>query len=192
MGRYSEYFKEIWKLQGNRKIIGLTLFGVIFDNSTPFTPGNQLNVADGVPDAIGILTQKGYDFLVIQGQPASRTKNLEIQDFENILSSFREFVVSTGGRVVNNYYAPGIDKSDPYVKPNPGMFERAAAENSVKWNETIYIGADINDVKAANKIKATPILITSLSKQTKNKAFELTNQIKIQEFDTLLDFAKQL
>lgn len=192
MGRYSEYFKEIWKLQGNRKVIGLTLFGVIFDNSTPFTPGNQLNVAEGVPDAINILTQKGYDFLVIQGQPASRTKNLEIQDFENILSSFREFVVSTGGRVVNNYYAPGIDKSDPYVKPNPGMFERAAAENSVKWNEAVYIGSDINDVKVANKIKATPVLITSLSKQTKNKAFELTNQIKIQEFDTLLDFAKQI
>lgn len=192
MGRYSEYFKEIWKLQGNRKIIGLTLFGVIFDNSTPFTPGNQLNVAEGVPDAINILTQKGYDFLVIQGQPASRTKNLEIQDFENILSSFREFVVSTGGRVVNNYYAPGIDKLDPYVKPNSGMFERASAENSVKWNEAVYIGSDINDVKAANKIKATPVLITSLSKQTKNKAFELTNQIKIQEFVTLLDFAKQL
>jgi HAD superfamily hydrolase (TIGR01662 family) len=192
MGRYSEYFKEIWKLQGNRKVIGLTLFGVIFDNSTPFTPGNQLNVAEGVPDAINMLTQKGYDFLVIQGQPASRTKNLEIQDFENILSSFREFVVSTGGRVVNNYYAPGIDKSDPYVKPNPGMFERAASENSVKWDETIYIGSDINDVKAANKIKSQPVLITSLSKQTKNKAFELTNQIKIQEFNTLLDFAKQI
>jgi HAD superfamily hydrolase (TIGR01662 family) len=192
MGRYSEYFKEIWKLQGDRKIIGLTLFGVIFDNSIPFTPGNQLNVADGVPDAIGMLTQKGYDFLVIQGQPSSRTRNLDMQDFENILGSFREFVGSVGGRVVNNYYAPGIDKSDPYVKPNPGMFERAAAENNVKWDESIYIGSDINDVKAANKIKAQPILITSLSKQTKNKAFELTNQIKIQEYNTLLDFAKSI
>jgi len=192
MGRYSEYFKEIWKLQGNRKIIGLSLFGVIFDNSTPFTPGSQLNIADGVPDAISMLSQKGYDFLVIQGQPASRTRNLEMQDFENILGSFREFVQQAGGRVVNNYYAPGVDKSDPYVKPNIGMFERAAAENSVKWEEAIYVGSDINDVKAATKIKSQPILIKSLSKQTKNKAFELTNQIKIQEFDTLLDFAKQL
>ena len=131
MGRYSEYFKEIWKLQGDRKVIGLTLFGVIFDNSTPFTPGNQLNVAEGVPDAIGMLTQKGYDFLVIQGQPSSRTRNLEMQDFENILGSFREFVQQMGGRVVNNYYAPGTDKSDPYVKPNSGMFERASAENNL-------------------------------------------------------------
>ena len=123
MGRYSEYFKEIWKLQGNRKVIGLTLFGVVFDNSTPFTPGNQLNVADGVPDAINMLTQKGYDFLVIQGQPSSRTRNLEMQDFENILSSFREFVGSVGGRVVNNYYAPGIDKMDPYVKLQFGRYQ---------------------------------------------------------------------
>jgi histidinol phosphatase-like enzyme len=115
-----------------------------------------------------------------------------MQDFENILGSFKEFVGSVGGRVVNNYYAPGTDKSDPYVKPNPGMFERAAGENNVKWDEAVYIGSDINDVKAANKIKAQPILITSLSKQTKNKAFELTNQIKIQEYNTLLDFAKSI
>ena len=126
------------------------------------------------------------------GQPPSRTKNLDLPDFENILGAFKEIVENLGGRVRNNYYSPSSEKTDPYVKPNTGMFERAANENPVKWDETFYIGADINDVKAATKVKSTPILITGLSKQTKNKAFELTNQIKIKEHETLLDFAKSL
>jgi HAD superfamily hydrolase (TIGR01662 family) len=192
MGRYSEYFKDVWKLQQGRKIIGLTLFGVIFDNTTPFTPGNQLSISDDVAEAVKLITQKGHDFLVIMGQPSSRTKNLDLKDFENILGAFKEIVESLGGRVRNNYYSPSIEKTDPYVKPNTGMFERAANENPVKWDETFYIGADLNDVKAANKIKATPILVTGLSKQTKNKAFELTNQIKIKEYGSLLEFAKTL
>jgi len=192
MGRYSEYFKDVWKLQQGRKIIGLTLFGVIFDNTTPFTPGNQLSISDDVADAVKLITQKGHDFLVIMGQPPSRTKNLDLKDFENILGAFKEIVESLGGRVRNNYYSPSTEKTDPYVKPNTGMFERAANENPVKWDETFYIGADMNDVKAANKMKSTPILITGLSKQTKTKAFELTNQIKIKEYGSLLEFAKTL
>jgi HAD superfamily hydrolase (TIGR01662 family) len=192
MGRYSEYFKDVWKLQQGRKIIGLTLFGVIFDNTTPFTPGNQLSISDDVADAVKLITQKGHDFLVIMGQPPSRTKNLDLKDFENILGAFKEIVESLGGRVRNNYYSPSTEKTDPYVKPNTGMFERAANENPVKWDETFYIGADMNDVKAANKMKSTPILVTGLSKQTKTKAFELTNQIKIKEYGSLLEFAKTL
>jgi HAD superfamily hydrolase (TIGR01662 family) len=193
MGRYSEYFKDVWKLQQGRKIIGLSLFGVIFDNTTPFTPGNQLSISDDVAEAIKLITQKGHDFLVIMGQPPSRTKNLDLKDFENILGAFKEIVESLGGRVRNNYYSPSTEKTDPYVKPNTGMFERAANENPVKWDETFYIGADMNDVKAATKMKSTPILISGLSKQqTKNKAFELTNQIKIKEYGSLLEFAKTL
>ena len=192
MGRYSEYLKDVWKLREGRKIIGLSLFGVIFDNNTPFTPGNQLSISDETAEAIKVITEKGHDFLVIMGQPASRTKNLDLQDFENILGAFKEIVEKIGGRVRNNYYSPSTEKTDPYVKPNTGMFERAAAENAVKWDETFYIGSDINDIKAANKIKTTPILITGLSKTTKNKAFELIHQIKIKEYVSLLDFAKSI
>jgi HAD superfamily hydrolase (TIGR01662 family) len=192
MGRYSEYLKDVWKMQQGRKIIGLTLFGVIFDNTTPFTPGNQLAITDDIAEAIKLITQKGHDFLVIMGQPPSRTKNLDLKDFENILGAFKEIVESLGGRVRNNYYSPSTEKTDPYVKPNTGMFERAAKENPVKWDETFYIGADITDVKAATKMKSIPIMITGLSKPTKNKAFELTNQVKIREYESLLDFAKSI
>ena len=192
MGRYTNYFKDIWQMQANRKVIGMTLFGVLLDNTTPFTPGQQLVISDGVIDAVKILIAKGYDFLFITGQPQNRTQALSMQDFENILASAREIIEQHGGRVKNAYYAPGIDKNDPYVKPNTGMFDRAQNEGMVKWAESYFIGSEANDVKAAIKVKSVPVLIKSAGKDVKTKASQLMNQIKVQEFDSLLDFANSI
>jgi histidinol phosphatase-like enzyme len=192
MGRYTDYFKDIWQIQANRKVIGMTLFGVLLDNTTPFTPGQQLSISDGVIDAVKLLISKGYDFLFITGQPQNRTQALSIQDFENILTSVREIIEQHGGRVKNAYYAPGVDKNDLYVKPNTGMFDRAQNEGMIKWEGSYYIGAEANDVKVSAKIKAIPVLIKSPGKETKTKAFELMNQIKVQEFGSLLEFVQQL
>lgn len=191
MGRYSSYIKEVWKLQDNRKVIGLTLFGVLFDNSKPFTPGQQLSVFDDTEQAIRLLSQKGYDFLIIAGQPPKKTRNLEVIDFENILGATRDMITQFGGRIKNAYYAPGTDKNDPYVKPNTGMFERAQNEGMVTWADTYYVGVEAADVKAATKVKATPILIKT-DVASKIKAFELTHQIKVKEFATLLEFAQSI
>ena len=192
MGRYTDYFKDIWQMQANRKVIGMTLFGVLLDNTTPFTPGQQLVISDGVIDAVKILISKGYDFLFITGQPQNRTQALSMQDFENILASAREIIEQHGGIVKNAYYAPGIDKNDPYVKPNTGMFDRAQNEGMVKWAESYFIGSEANDVKAAIKVKSVPVLIKSAGKDVKTKASQLMNQIKVQEFDSLLDFANSI
>jgi histidinol phosphatase-like enzyme len=192
MGRYTDYFKDIWQMQANRKVIGMTLFGVLLDNTTPFTPGQQLVISDGVIDAVKILISKGYDFLFITGQPQNRTQALSIQDFENILASAREMIVQHGGNVKNAYYAPGVDKNDPYVKPNTGMFDRAQNEGMIKWAESYFIGSEANDVKAAIKVKSVPVLIKSAGKDIKTKASQLMNQIKVQEFDSLLEFAKSI
>ncbi len=192
MGRYSNYIKDIWDMQANRKVIGLCMFGVLFDNNKPFTPGDQLQLADGADEAIRILSQKGYDFLIIQGQPPLKTRNLEIQDFENILAAIREVVQSLGGRIKNAYYAPGTDKNDPYVKPNAGMWERAQNEGNVKWADSYFVGADSGDVKASSKVKAIPVVIKSKNIDSKTKAFELTHQIKVKEFNSLLEFANSI
>lgn len=193
MGRYKQYFEDIWKLQNQRKTIGLTLFGVIFDNSSPFSPGNQLIIAEGAEVGLQMLAQKGYDIIIITGQPPSRTKNLEIVDFENILSATSEIFQKMGCRIKNAYFAPSTDKNDPYVKPNIGMFERAANENQIKWSETYYIGVESNDVKAAVKAGATPVIVrNSQNRDIKFKALEMTNNTKIQEVSSLTDFVSQL
>jgi len=193
MGRYKQYFDDVWKLRSNRKVVALNLFGVIFDNATPFTPGNNLKIAEGVEIAIQMLAQKGYDFLVISGQPPLRTKNLEINDFENILGTTSEIIQKMGGRLKNAYYAPSTDKTDPFVKPNIGMFERAENEGQITWKESHYISVESADIKAASKVGATPIVIRSATnKDLKFKALEMTNNVKVTEFNSLLDYAQSL
>jgi histidinol phosphatase-like enzyme len=191
MGRYTSYIQDVWKIQANRKIIGINLFGVIIDNSTVFTPGDTVQPIPNVDQAISLLAQKGYDFLFILGQPVKKTRLLENHDFENILDGVRGFINQLGGQVRNAYYAPGIDKNDPYVKPNIGMWERASAENNFSWQETYFVGSELNDIKSSVKAKAKPILIRT-NEDIKLKGFELTNQVKVTEFDSLLDFAKSI
>ena len=152
MGRYTDYFKDIWALRANRKVIGMTLFGVILDNNNAFTPGQQMVVSDETIEAIKILIAKGYDFLFIAGQPPNRTKNLEIQDFENIFYSIKEIITQLGGRIKNVYYAPSTDKNDPYVKPNTGMFERAQNEGMIKWEGSYFIGAEIGRASCRERV----------------------------------------
>ena len=192
MGRYTDYIKDIWKLQANRKVIGLTLFGVIYQNNKPFTPGDQLEIMPGVEDAISILAQKGYDFLIVTGQPPVKTKLLDVKDFENILNATRGVFEQKGGRIKNAYYAPGTDKSDPYVKPNSGMFDRAQNEGMVQWKDSVYVGAETNDIRVANKVGAESILIKPKNSALKTKAFELTQGSNFKEFESFLDFANSL
>jgi HAD superfamily hydrolase (TIGR01662 family) len=192
MGRYLDYFQEIWKLQANRKVIGLALFNVLVDNTKTFTPGDQVKPLEGIDKAIQLLSSKGYDFVIITGQPVNRSKLLDINDFENIIGGAREFITQLGGRVRNVYFAPSIDKNDPYVKPNPGMFEKAQSENNFKWADTIFVGSEPNDVKAVTKVKGIPVLIKSSNTESKMKSFELSNNIKIQEYSSLLEFATSL
>jgi HAD superfamily hydrolase (TIGR01662 family) len=193
MGRYKQYFEDIWKLQAKRKTIAVSLFGVLFDNSKPFTPGNQLAIAEGAELGLQMMAQKGYDLLIITGQPPSRTKSLEIEDFENILGAVAEICQKLGCNIKNAYYAPSTDKNDPFVKPNIGMFERAEKENNLNWSDMYYVGVESSDVKAASKVSAKPVIIKSLvNKDAKFKALELTNNIKVQEYNSLADFASML
>ncbi len=193
MGRYKQYFEDIWKLQAKRKTIAVSLFGVLFDNSKPFTPGNQLAIAEGAELGLQKMAQKGYDLLIITGQPPSRTKSLEIEDFENILGAVAEICQKLGCNIKNAYYAPSTDKNDPFVKPNIGMFERAEKENNLNWADMYYVGVESSDVKAASKVSAKPVIIKSLvNKDAKFKALELTNNIKVQEYNSLADFASML
>ena len=119
-------------------------------------------------------------------------KDFQIRVFENILDGTKQIFEQLGARVKSAYYAPGVDKNDPYVKPNTGMFDRAQNEGFVKWEGSYYIGAEANDAKVSAKVKAIPVLIKSPGKETKTKAFELMHQVKVQEFNSLLEFAEQL
>jgi HAD superfamily hydrolase (TIGR01662 family) len=182
MGRYSAYIDVISQFKQSRKSIGMSVFNVLIDNSKTFTSGDQLEIYPFAQEAIQILTYKGYDLVFITGQPPRRTKDIEINDFENILNSLKQMTAEFGGSVRASYYTPSTDKNDPYVKPNIGMFKRAENENSIIWKDTFFIGCDKNDIKAATSLPTTTILVGS------SKIDNLDSSI--QQFENILEFAK--
>jgi HAD superfamily hydrolase (TIGR01662 family) len=182
MGRYSAYIDVITQFKQNKKSIGMSVFNVLIDNSKPFTPGDQLEIYPFVQDAIQLLTQKGYDLLFITGQPPRRTRDIAIEDFDNILDSLKNITSEYGGTAKASYYTPSSDKTDPYVKPNIGMFRRAENENNVVWKDTFFIGCDKNDIKAALSLPTTAILVGDTKDSVNNDS--------VQKFENLLEFAK--
>jgi HAD superfamily hydrolase (TIGR01662 family) len=182
MGRYSAYIDVITQFKQNKKSIGMSVFNVLIDNSKPFTPGDQLEIYPFVQDAIQLLTQKGYDLLFITGQPPRRTRDIAIEDFDNILDSLKNITSEYGGTAKASYYTPSSDKTDPYVKPNIGMFRRAENENNVVWKDTFFIGCDKNDIKAALSLPTNAIIVGDTKDSVNNDS--------VQKFENLLEFAK--
>tara|TARA_B110000503_G_C6994877_1_gene348974 strand:- start:52 stop:606 length:555 start_codon:yes stop_codon:yes gene_type:complete len=182
MGRYSAYIDIISQFRQNRKSIGMSIFNVLIDNSKTFTSGDQLEIYPFAQEAIQILTQKGYDLVFITGQPLRRTKDIKIEDFENILKSLKQMTADFGGSVKASYYTPATDKTDPYVKPNIGMFKRAENENNIVWKDTFFIGCDKSDIKAATSLPTTAILVGS------NNVDNIDSSV--QKFENILEFAK--
>jgi|SRR5210317_803531 HAD superfamily hydrolase (TIGR01662 family) len=188
MGRFSNYIDSITEYRQSRKSIGMSIFGVLLDDSTIFTPGDMLNVYEHVPEALSVLNQKGYDFVLITGQPNRRSKNIDQKDFENIIAAMQEMFTDLGCTIRGSYYTNLTEKSDPYVKPNTGMFKKAESDKKITWNESFYIGVDTNDIKAANAVNATPILLGTLSDIDSVSL----NKINLQTFKNLLEFAKAI
>ena len=184
MGRYSGYIEVITQFKQNKKSIGMSVFNVLIDNSKLFTAGDQLEIYPFVQDAIQILTQKGYDIVLITGQPSRRSSDIDIADFENILNSLKQIVQEFGGNVKASYYTPETDKTNPYVKPNTGMFLRAENEGNIIWKDSFFIGSDKNDIKASNSLSTTAILVGN------NNVGSLESSS--QHFENLLEFAKAI
>jgi len=68
------------------------------------------------------------------------------------------------------------------------MFKKAESDKKITWNESFYIGVDTNDIKAANAVNATPILLGTLSDIDSVSL----NKINLQTFKNLLEFAKAI
>ena len=98
------------------------------------------------------------------------------------------------------FYSESSLKEDYYAKPNLGMFHRAEKEifeGKARFKQGgFYVGDKISDLKAAERIGATPILVrtghgmTSEEELSKFSKEKLRKKTKV--FDNLLSFVERL
>ena len=175
--------------------IGLTQEGV-----PPYCiKPEQFKPIPGSLEAVKIIRDKGYDVVILTNQSGIQRGVMDAVDVDIVNNYMLELLAGVGCKSINGlYYSTTPFKDDPYRKPNPGMFKRAASEIGVDWKNGVYVGDKITDLKAAIKVKAKPILVGETSFYQKDTAKKLETfankdlKKKTEVFDNLYAFAHSL
>jgi D-glycero-D-manno-heptose 1,7-bisphosphate phosphatase len=111
-------------------------------------------------EAVAMIRQKGYNVVIITNQNGIFKGVLTQEDVEAVHQRMLDLLGQAGCYSIDGiYYSTTSLKQDIYAKPNIGMFKRAESELGVKFKGGAYVGDKISDLKAAERMGATPILV---------------------------------
>ena len=151
---------------------------------------------DGSLEAIRQLRLKGHKVVLFSDQPNIVKGLLSDKDVDNVMQYMMNVFGQHGIFSIDGFYYTRTDApQDVYSKPNVGMLKRSQRENGVDYSTGYYVGDTIEDIKMAQKIGATPILVrTGKGKETEKKHFNSFNSKyeNVEIYDNLLEFAKNL
>jgi len=155
MNRYAYILQST--TQNNGTIIGLFPWGTIVDPSTTDHKKSQISFYEHGVDFLKQLSGKNISVVLFLNQ--FKPYPLSMEDLKNFADSVEQFVRDQGVAVLGMYWCPGIEKKDPFVVPNPGMFVRVTENLGIDWNKLQVLSASDVDLSAAAKVKANPVMI---------------------------------
>ena len=113
-------------------------------------------------DALKILGQKGFSFIIISNQAGVSTGATKIEDLNEINDHIRAEFLSLGMTLLDIYVCTDHWSSESeFRKPNPGMFFAAANDHNFRLDHTIYVGDDVRDGFAAENAGCKFVLVLS-------------------------------
>lgn len=178
--------------------IGLDRDGTINkDLGTYVVHPDQFEPIPGSLEAVSLIRRKGYNIVIITNQAGISQGIMTQQDVNRVHERMLEMLGKAGCTSIDGiYYSTTKLKSDPFAKPNIGMFKKAEKDQNLSFKGGAYVGDKIIDLKAAQKIGALPVLVkTGYGEITLEKLNTFSNRNlkkKTQVFDTLWDFANSL
>lgn len=191
-----------WPTVFPKSIVGLDRDGVInVDKGHYITDPDDFEVYPESLAAIHKLRMKGYKVVILTNQ-GGIIKGLQTHEqVEAVHQRMFQIFGQAGIYTIDAlFYSESSLKEDYYAKPNLGMFHRAEKETfggKTRFKDKgFYVGDKMSDLKAAERIGATPILVRTghgvdtegeLKKFSKEK---LRKKTKV--FDNLLQFVNRL
>lgn len=180
-------------------VIGFERDGIINQYRDNYcTKVDDFEPIPGSLEAVAKMRSLGYKLVVITDQGCIEKGIATQAQVEAVNQHMLQLFGEAGCRDIDMmYYSAGIQKNDVFVKPNIGMFKRCEREvKDIKFNQGYYIGHTVNDLKAAVKIGAKPILVrTGQGAKTEQALSRYANRElkqKTQIFDDLASFAESL
>ena len=195
-----QFTPQDWPTVFPKAIIGLDRDGVInVDKGHYLTSPDQVEMIPGSLEAIRMMRLKGYKVVILTNQGGIK-KGLQTHAQVDAIHQHIMQVFGQAGifSIDGLFYSESSLKEDYYAKPNIGMFERAETEifgGQIRFKQGgYYVGDKMNDMKAAHKIGATPVLVrTGHGQETEQELGKHANKkIKAKVYNNLLEFAQGL
>ena len=173
------------------KMIIIDRDGVINHDSTEYIK----NVDEWLPipgsiEAISRLKKAGYLVTVATNQSGVARGLFSEQTLQKIHQKMEKLLEARGTRLDGIFYCPhGPQANCICRKPKPGMLFQIAKQFNVKLSETLFVGDNITDIRAAEMAKAIPILVRTGKGEEVMQNYPET--VDVPTYDDLAHFVRE-
>ena len=143
------------------KLIILDRDGVINQDSDDYikSPDEWIPIP-GSLDAIARLNHAGYSVAIASNQSGIARGYFSLETLAAMNVKMNELLSQLGGRIDAMFFCPhGPKEGCDCRKPRPGMLTDIGNRFQAKLGDVMFVGDNINDVKAAKAAGARPVLV---------------------------------
>lgn len=145
-----------------RKVIFLDRDGVINFEPDDYTYEiSKFNILDGLFDALKVLKDNGFEFIVITNQGGISKGIYNHNDVNSVHAYMQKQFDEAGIDLLDIYYCPhhAINEKCICRKPDSLMLEKAIAKYNIDKMSSYFVGDSRRDMLAADKAGVTGVLI---------------------------------
>lgn len=178
--RYQAVIKDIENnrvksknLLNKQKAIFLDRDGTINKYKGFITSPEELELIDGVAEAISIMNEKGYLVIVITNQPVIARGECTLDTLQEIHNKMETLLGEKGAYIDSIFYCPHhpdkgfkgeraeYKKICECRKPKPGMILEAAKRFNVNLSNSYMVGDSISDIEAGKAAGCKVVYLNS-------------------------------
>ena len=165
--------------------------GVINQDSENYIKSPDEWVAlPGSIEAINRLKKAGYLVTIASNQSGISRGLFSEEDLKKIHDKMEAQLASRGAKIDGIFYCPHGPRDNCVCrKPKPGLLVQIAKEFGINLTETIFVGDNISDIKAAEMVNAKPALVRTGKGEYVMQNFPET--INIPVYDDLAHFVRE-
>ncbi|MBU1344069.1 MAG: D-glycero-beta-D-manno-heptose 1,7-bisphosphate 7-phosphatase [Proteobacteria bacterium] len=102
------------------------------------------------PEAIALLTQKGFDVIVITNQSVIGRKMITQETLDAIFQKMKVGVKKAGGKIKDIFFCPHTPRENCSCrKPNPGLILDAQKKYQISLDQSCLVGDSAKDIECA-------------------------------------------
>ena len=154
------------------KLVILDRDGVINKDSDEFikSPDEWIPIK-GSLEAIGRLSQAGYDVVVVTNQSGVGRGLISADMLAQIHVRMIDYVQQFGGNINSILFCPHHpDDKCECRKPNTGLYDELASRLNISFSGVYSVGDSLRDLQAAKNAGAEPVLVkTGNGKRTQKE-----------------------